>query len=151
MKVYQSLASAVHFVVATENTTNHPWYCTTCFTNNRKDKHFAVNQNATCAKYYIYLATCVICHEQYDGQTTNTFSTRCSFHRSNWNKPDCENDNDQSWQYSASHGIVNKPPLQEALLVLLNKKVFTLLIPVRMNVTTNLTQKLIFKAWWYPY
>jgi len=30
-----------------------------------KTKTFPLNQNLTCADYGIYVATCVLCHEQY--------------------------------------------------------------------------------------
>jgi len=39
---------------------------------------FPLNQNLTCANFGIYAATCVICHEQYVGQTKNKFSKRWS-------------------------------------------------------------------------
>ena len=38
-----------------------------------KTKTFRPNQNLTCANYGIYAATCVICNEQYVGQTKNKF------------------------------------------------------------------------------
>ena len=74
----------------------HPVHGTTCFANNDKNKTFPLNQNLTSASYGIYVATCVICHEQYVGQNTNKISTRWSSHRNNWNKPDCkDDDNDE--------------------------------------------------------
>ena len=40
-----------------------------------KTKTFKLNQSLTCsADFGIYVATCVICHEQYVGQTSNKFS-----------------------------------------------------------------------------
>ena len=57
-----------------------------------KNKTFPLNQKLTCANHGIYVATCVICHEQYVEQTKNKFSTRWSSHRSNWNRPNCEID-----------------------------------------------------------
>ena len=48
-----------------------------------KTKTFKLNQTLTCADFGIYVATCVICHEQYVGQTSNKFSKRWSAHRSN--------------------------------------------------------------------
>jgi len=92
----------------------------------------------------------VICHQQYFGQIVNKFSTRWSSHRSNWNKPDNEDDKDQmaSRHCSVFDDIVNKPPIHElALLLLQNNPVFTLWIPVKINILANLTHKLIFKAW----
>lgn len=99
-----------------------------------KTKTLPLSQNLTCANYGICLATCVLCHEQCVGQTTNIFSKRGSSHRSNWNRPHCKNgknDKDEvalSWHYSVFHGIVNKPPAREAhtLLFLLNNMIFTL-------------------------
>jgi len=43
-----------------------------------------VNQSLTCSDFGIYVATFMICHEQYVGQTSNKFSKRWSAHRSNW-------------------------------------------------------------------
>ena len=51
-----------------------------------KTKTFKLNQSLTCADFGIYVTTCVVCHEQYVGQTSNKFSKRWSAHRSNWNK-----------------------------------------------------------------
>jgi len=85
-----------------------------------KFKTFPFNQNLTCANYSIYVATCVICHEQYVGQTMNKFSKRWSSHRRNCNRPNCKNDKDEvalSRHYSVFHGIVNKPPVHEAYTV----------------------------------
>ena len=59
------------------------------------NKTFKLNQTLTCADFGIYVATCVICHEQYVGQTSNKFSKRWSAHRSNWNKQDCKTDSDK--------------------------------------------------------
>jgi len=87
-----------------------------------KTETFKLNQSLTCADFGIYVATCVICHEQYVGQTSNKFSKRWSAHRSNWNKQDCKTDSDKdqmalSRHYSENHGIINKPPLHEAYTV----------------------------------
>jgi len=84
-----------------------------------KTKTFKLNQSLTCADFGIYVATCVICHEQYVGQTSNKFSKRWSAHGSNWNKQDCKTDSDKdqmalSRHYSENHDTVNKPPLHEA-------------------------------------
>jgi len=59
-----------------------------------KNKTVPVNQNLTCANYDIYVASCVICHEHYVGQTSNKLSVRWSSRRSNWNKQNCKTDND---------------------------------------------------------
>jgi len=87
-----------------------------------KTKTFKLNQSLTCADFGIYVATCVICHEQYVGQTSNKFSKRWTAHRSNWNKQDCKTDSDKdqmalSRHYSENHGTINKPPLHEAYTV----------------------------------
>ena len=84
-----------------------------------KTKTFKLNQRLTCADFGIYVATCVICHEQYVGQTSNKFSKRWSAHRSNWNKQDCKTDSDKDQMAltrhcSENHGTINKPPLHEA-------------------------------------
>ena len=39
-----------------------------------KAKTFPLNKHLTCANFGIYIVTCVICHEQYVGQTSNKFS-----------------------------------------------------------------------------
>ena len=87
-----------------------------------KTKTFKLNQSLTCADFGIYVTTCVICHEQYVGQTSNKFSKRWSSHRSNWNKQYCKTDSvkDQmalSRHCSENHGAINKPPLHEAYTV----------------------------------
>ena len=87
-----------------------------------KTKTFKLNQSLTCTDFGIYVATCVICQEQYVGQTSNQFSKRWSAHRSNWNKQYCKIDSDKdemalSRQYSENHGTINKPPLHEAYTV----------------------------------
>ena len=87
-----------------------------------KTKTFKLNPSLTCADFGIYVATCVICHEQYVGQTSNKFSKRWSAHRSNWNKQDCKTDRDKdqmalSRHCSENHGTINKPPLHEAYTV----------------------------------
>jgi len=69
------------------------------------------SKNLTCANYGIYAVTCVICHEQYVGQTMNKFSMRWASHHSSWNKVDSKGDKDQIVflpHYSKSHGTVNK-------------------------------------------
>ena len=53
---------------------------------------FPLNQSLTCADYGIYVAACVLCHEQYVGQTKNKFSKKWSAHSNNWNRPNCKND-----------------------------------------------------------
>jgi len=52
-----------------------------------KTETFPLNQNLTCGNYGIYVATFVLCHEQYVAQTKNKFSKRWSADRSNWNRP----------------------------------------------------------------
>ena len=84
-----------------------------------KTKTFKLNQSLTRADFGIYVATCVICHEQYVGQTSKKFSKRCSAHRSNWNKQDCKTDGDKdqmalSRHYSKNRSTINKPPPHEA-------------------------------------
>ena len=85
-----------------------------------KTKTFKLNQSLNCADFGIYIATCVICHEQYVGQTSNKFSKRWSAHRSNWNKQDCKTDSEKdqmalSRHYSENHGTINKPPLKRSI------------------------------------
>jgi len=79
-----------------------------------KNKTFPLNHNLTCANCGIYVATCVICHEQYVGQIKNKISKKCSSYRSNWNtRPNCENDKNDKDEvaflrhYSVLYGIVN--------------------------------------------
>jgi len=82
-----------------------------------KNKTFPLNQKLTCANHGIYVATCVICDEQYVGQTKNKFSTRWSSHRSNWNRLNCEIDENYKDKvallrhFSESHGDVTNPPI----------------------------------------
>ena len=87
-----------------------------------KTKIFKLSQSLTCADFGCYVATCVLCHEQYVGQTSNKFSKRWSPHRSNWNKQDCKTDSDKDQMallrhYLENHGNINKPPLYEAYTV----------------------------------
>ena len=112
------LVVTVHFVVTMESTTNQ-W----CHVFHKgKNETFPLNQKLTCANHGIHVATCVICHEQYFGQTKNKFSTRWSSHRSNWNRPNCdidENNKDVALlrYFPEFHGNVNKPPIHEAYIV----------------------------------
>jgi len=65
-----------------------------------------------------YVATCVICNQQYVGQTLNKFSIEWTSHPSNWNKPDIMDDSDQivlPRNYSVFHDIINKPTVYQAL------------------------------------
>jgi len=41
-----------------------------------KTKTFKLHHSLTCADFGIYVVTCVMCHEQYLGQTSNKFSKR---------------------------------------------------------------------------
>jgi len=68
-KVRQVLKRIVHLVVVIENKQIHG---SNCFTNTDKEI-FLLNQNPTCANYGIYVATCLIYHQHYTGQTKNTF------------------------------------------------------------------------------
>ena len=89
-----------------------------------KNKTFPLNQTLTCPNHGIYVTTCVICHEQYVGQTKNKFSMRWSSHRGNWNRPNCEFDENNKdkvallRRFSESHGDVSKPPIHEAYTVI---------------------------------
>ena len=103
-----------------------------------KTKTFKLNQSLTCADFGIYVATCVICHEQYVSQTSNTFSKRWSALRY-WNKQDCKSDSDKDEMallrhYSENHGTINKPPLHKAYIVtFVNNQVVTLWISVKIS------------------
>ena len=80
LKLCQDRATTTHFVVAMENNKS----VVLCVPQIMSEtKSFSLNQNLTCANYGIYAATCVICHEQYVGQTIRKFLTRWSSHRSN--------------------------------------------------------------------
>ena len=87
-------------------------------------KTFPLNQKLTCANHGIYVATCVIYHDQYVGPTKNKFCTRWLSHRSHWNRPDCEIDENNknkvafSRHFSEFQGNVNKPPIHEAYTVI---------------------------------
>jgi len=88
-----------------------------------KNNTFPLNQNLTCTNYGIYVATCVICQEQYVSETKNKFSKRWSLHYSNWNRPNCEIDENNkdrsalSWHYSVFHSNVNKTLIHGAYTV----------------------------------
>ena len=91
-----------------------------------KTKTCKLNQSLTCSDFGIYVATCVICHEQYVGQTSNKFSKRWSAHRSSWNKQDCKTDSDKdqmalSRHYSENHGIINKYSIIESKDLVYNR------------------------------
>jgi len=76
----------------------------------------ALNQNPTCARYAIYVATCAICNQQYVAQTVNKFSKRWSAHRRAWNKLDERENNDQMTllrHCTVFHGIINKPSIHD--------------------------------------
>jgi len=45
-----------------------------------------LTQRLSYANYGIYVATCLLCKEQYVGQTKNKFSVRWTAHRNNWDK-----------------------------------------------------------------
>jgi len=74
-------------------------------------------------KPWYLLATCVVCHEKYFGQTKNKFSTRWSSHCSNWNRPNCEIDENNKDKvallrhFSEFHSDVNRPPIHETYTV----------------------------------
>nr|CAB3263340.1 uncharacterized protein LOC108950821 [Phallusia mammillata] len=57
-------------------------------------RRFKISQHLTCRSYGIYVATCLLCHEQYVGQTKNRFATRWSGHRAIWAKFDTSQRND---------------------------------------------------------
>jgi len=106
----RALASTVHFMFAMENNKSivpNP----NCFINTDKNITFLWNQSLACANYGIYVATCVISHQEYIGLTINKFSNRRSAHQGTWNKSDNGDGSDQiglSRHYSLFHGIINK-------------------------------------------
>ena len=65
--------------------------CQESYLNTPKGR-FKLKQRLTCANYGIYVATCVLCGEQYVGQTKNKFSVRWTAHRSHWAKKQSGND-----------------------------------------------------------
>jgi len=75
----------------------------------------------------------------------NNFSKSWSSYRSNWNRTDCnydKNDKDEvalSQHYSVFHGVVNKPPIHEAyIVVFVEQPTFHYLNKCEDNGTTNL-------------
>ena len=64
--------STAHFVVAMEK--NNKSMVPNVSQLLTKTKTFKAKPSLTCADFGIYVATCVICHEQYVGQTSNKFS-----------------------------------------------------------------------------
>ena len=91
-----------------------------------KTKTFPLNQKLTWADYGIYVATCVICHEQYVAQTKNKFSKRWSAHRSNWNRPNCKNDKIEevglSRRYALFHGKTDRQTDNACIFYMANEK-----------------------------
>jgi len=93
-----------------------------------KNKTLPLNQTLTCANHGIYVATCVICHKQYVGQTKNKFYTRGSTQRSNWNTPNCEIDENNKdkvaslrhFSQSPTATSTNRQYMRLTLLLLLN-------------------------------
>jgi len=75
-----------------------------------------------CKPWYLCSNLCylsrTICRE-----TKSKFSTRWSSHRSNWNRPNCEIDENNKdkvallQHVSEFHGNVNKPPIHEAYII----------------------------------
>jgi len=53
-----------------------------------KNETFPLNQNLKCTHYDKQVATCVMCHQPYIGQTVNKFSMRWSSYRGTWNRRD---------------------------------------------------------------
>jgi len=67
------------------------------------------------------MTSCVICNQQYDGQTVNKVTKTWSSHRDIWNKPDNRDDTDQmalSRNNTMFHGILNRPPFYNSYNVI---------------------------------
>ena len=108
----QGIAGTVHFVVAMENTTQI--HGAMCFTNTDKNKTFPQNQNVTCASYGVYVATCVIRHQQNDWATYKQIFHTWSLQRSNWTEYKDDNEQMALWRhYSVFNHIINKQPIRE--------------------------------------
>jgi len=130
---------------------NVGWSCA----NTDSVMHYCMTSHFLCSCEWQYSSgdddSCVICHEQYVGQTKNKFSTRWSSHRSNWNRPNYETDENSkalSRHFSESHGNVNKPPIPESYIVTFVENLISFLrISVKISGITNVTHKLIFKTW----
>ena len=103
-----------------------------------KTNTFLLNQSLTFAHFGIYVAICVLCHEQCVGQTSNKFSKRWSAHRSNWNKQDCKLTMTK-WPCCST---INKCSLHEAYTVTFVKR--------PSSHITYLTRKLRFRTWSFP-
>jgi len=70
--------------------------------------------------YGIYVATCKLCAEQYDGQTSNKFSKRWNSHRSSWGTVNLSNDEEQVpllHHVVHEHKIEKKPKISECFIV----------------------------------
>ena len=118
------------------------------------NKTFPLNQKLTCVNHGVCVATYVICHEQSVGQTKNKFSTRWSSHRSNWNRPKCEIDENNKdevallRQFSEFHEDVNTPPTHEAFIVTFFEEPNSLSLDFCEDKWYhNITHKLICKTW----
>ena len=88
----EDLASTVRFVVDIENNKSMVPCVSQIMT---KIRYFPLNQNLTCAKRGMYVATCWVSNQQYIGQEVNEFSMGWSSHLSNWNKSDIRDDSNQ--------------------------------------------------------
>jgi len=105
-----------------------------------KTKTFKLNQSLTCADFGIYVTTCVICHEQYVGETGNKFSKRWSAHRSNWNKQYCKTDSDKDQMAFASPGKIYLSGFCYKLSVLSRNEVKSLPQLSQWNTSFGLSQ-----------
>ena len=103
-------------------------YCTLCGYRGKRNKSMVpyVSQIKTKNKYFllnrngVYVATCLTCYQQYNGQTVNIFSTGWSSHPNSWNQPDIRDDSDQMVvlrHSSVFHDIINNLPIYETFMV----------------------------------
>ena len=125
---------------------------TTSFTNNDKKLNIPAEPNFDMCTY---VQTCVMCRQQFVGQTWNKFSTRWSSHWTNCNKPNHKEGKVQmalSRVYSVFRGIVNNRTYAWSLAIsshyyFCRTTQFSLSEYLWTHGITNVTHKLIFKAW----
>jgi len=66
-----------------------------------------LTQRLSCANYGIYVATCLLCKEQYVGQTKNKFSVRWTARWNNWHKSTGKEECALIKHYTTKHSVIN--------------------------------------------
>jgi len=76
-----------------------------------------LTQRSSCANYGIYVAACLLCKEQYVGQTKIKFSVRWAAHGNNWYRSTGKEDGALIKHYTMKHPAIsdNLPLLPNAI------------------------------------